>query len=45
MSERGREAGTWGGGGDEMLEVFQRGCHADGGAATMANIPNVKMQL
>lgn len=44
MSVREREAGTWGGD-DEMLEVFQRGCYADGGAATMDNIPNVKMQL
>lgn len=44
MSVKERE---WGdvGGDDDMLEVFKKGCHANGGVATMANIPKVKMQI
>lgn len=33
------------GGDDDMLGVFEKGCHASGGVATTANIPNVKMQI
>lgn len=45
MSVRERETGTVGGVYDDMLEVFEKGCHANGGVATMVNIPNVKMQI
>lgn len=39
--KRGRDVG----GDDDMLEVFEKGCHANGGGATIGNIPEVKMQI